>query len=131
MSEPLASKIIFREEAPGLRLGVAPPSAVTGAVGIAERGPIGVPVLCTSWEDYLRVFGGFTPNADLALAAMGFFQNGGSQLCLLLSQWHKQIEWHGRYALSFQQQFIPHIVFELRPTFFCYLPLQWWFRLTK
>jgi hypothetical protein len=37
-------------------------------------------VLCTSFDDFQTKFGGFTPDSDLALAAMGFFENGGAQL---------------------------------------------------
>jgi hypothetical protein len=33
-----------------------------------------------SFDDYESKFGGFTADSDLALAAMGFFQNGGSEL---------------------------------------------------
>jgi hypothetical protein len=49
-------------------------------VGITERGPIDEAVLCTSFDEFQDRFGGFTPISDLALAAMGFFENGGSQL---------------------------------------------------
>jgi hypothetical protein len=50
---------------------------VIGAVGLTQRGPIGIPVLCTAAE-VDRVFGGFTQNSDLRLALKGFFENGGS-----------------------------------------------------
>jgi len=39
-----------------------------------------VAVLCSSFDELQTKFGGFTPDSDLALAAMGFFENGGSQL---------------------------------------------------
>jgi hypothetical protein len=53
---------------------------VLGAVGITERGPVGKAVLVTSFEEFVETFGGFTPNSDLALAAQGFFENGGQIL---------------------------------------------------
>jgi Bacteriophage tail sheath protein len=78
--ELLSSKVAIVEERPALRGIPGLPTSVAGAVGIAERGPIGQAVLCTSWEEYQRTFGGFTTQSDLALAALGFFQNGGAQL---------------------------------------------------
>lgn len=77
----LSSKVVVREEEPRVRGISAGPTAVCGAVGVARRGPIGEAVLCTSFEDFYRRFGGFTDHeSDLAVAAMGFFANGGSQL---------------------------------------------------
>ncbi|MCU0687955.1 MAG: hypothetical protein MUF34_37875 [Polyangiaceae bacterium] len=76
----LSSKIVVVEEEPRVRGIPSAPTSIAGAVGITERGPIAIPVLCTSFEDYQRAFGGFTQNSDLALAALGFFQNGGTHL---------------------------------------------------
>ncbi|MCP3104520.1 phage tail sheath protein [Myxococcus sp. K15C18031901] len=78
--ELLSSKIVVEEEEPRVRGIPSAPTSVAGAVGLAERGPIGQAVLCTSFEEYRATFGGFTPDSDLALAAMGFFENGGSHL---------------------------------------------------
>ncbi|WP_338869404.1 phage tail protein [Myxococcus stipitatus] len=78
--ELLSSKVVVVEEEPRVRGIPSAPTSVAGAVGLAERGPIGKPVLCTSMEDYQATFGGFTPDSDLAIAAMGFFENGGSRL---------------------------------------------------
>lgn len=76
----LSAKIAIVEEEPRVRAIQAAPTAVTGAVGICERGPIGVPTLVTSFEEYVRIFGGYAANADMPLAAQGFFENGGQQL---------------------------------------------------
>ena len=76
----LSSKVVVIEEEPRVRGVPTIPTSVAGAVGITQRGPIGQPVLCTSPEDFEVRFGGFTADADLTLAAMGFFENGGSQL---------------------------------------------------
>ena len=76
----LSSKVVIVEEEPKVRGVPTAPTSVAGAVGITERGPIGEAVLCSSFEDYQARFGGFTADSDLALAAMGFFENGGSQL---------------------------------------------------
>lgn len=81
MSEDLgASKVIISEEAPRVRSIQAAPTAVTAMLGITERGPIGQPILCTSFDDYERVFGGFTRDADVPLGAAGFFETGGGVL---------------------------------------------------
>jgi hypothetical protein len=76
----LSSKVVIVEEEPRVRGITSAPTSVAGAVGVTERGPIGEAVLCSSFDEFQTRFGGFTPDSDLALAAMGFFENGGSQL---------------------------------------------------
>jgi phage tail sheath protein FI len=73
----LASKVVILEEEPRLRNIATLPTAIVGAVGITERGPVGQAVLVTSFEEFVATFGGFTLNSDLALAASAFFENGG------------------------------------------------------
>jgi uncharacterized protein len=53
---------------------------IAGFVGIAERGPLHLPVKITSWTAYTSTFGGHLPHAYLADAVEGFFANGG-QIC--------------------------------------------------
>jgi phage tail sheath protein FI len=75
-------------------------TSTAGAVGVTERGPTSdKPVLCTSFADFERTFGGFLPvpdppianrwNFDAAeggrwwlfpLSVKGFFDNGGQRL---------------------------------------------------
>lgn len=76
----LSSKVVVVEEEPRIRGIPSAPTSVAGAVGLTQRGPIGKAVLCTSFEEFHARFGGFTKYSGLALAAMGFFENGGSQL---------------------------------------------------
>ncbi len=76
----LASKVVIVEEEPRVRSVPALPTAVLGAVGITERGPVGKAVLCTSFEEFVETFGGYTPNSDLALAVQAYFENGGQIL---------------------------------------------------
>ena len=76
-SQLLASKVVIVEEEPRFRNVPALATAVLGAVGITERGPVGQPVVCNSFEEFVDTFGGFTPNSDLALAMNAFFANGG------------------------------------------------------
>ena len=87
----LSSKVVVVEEEPRVRGIPALPTSVAGAVGITERGPIDEAVLCTSFEEFEQRFGGFTQNSDLALAAMGFFENGGSQLWVVRTVHHNDI----------------------------------------
>lgn len=75
----LSSKIAIVEEEPTVRPIAGAQTAVTGMVGITERGPFG-PNLVTSFEEYAKVYGGYTANADVALHAKGFFENGGQNL---------------------------------------------------
>jgi phage tail sheath protein FI len=55
-------------------------TAACGMIGVAERGPLNVPTLVTSWEQFLRKFGGYIQSGYLAYAARSFFDNGGAQL---------------------------------------------------
>jgi len=80
MAELLSSKVLLTEEPPKFRLFPALSSSVTGIVGTAAWGPIGVPTLCTSLEEFDRTFGGYLGQFELALSARLFFSNGGRQL---------------------------------------------------
>lgn len=50
---------------------------VTGFVGVADRGPLHVPVRVESWTQFVTRFGGHTRTGFLAYAVKGFFANGG------------------------------------------------------
>jgi phage tail sheath protein FI len=60
-------------------------TSTAGLVGVAERGPLNVPVLITSEGDYRRAYGGGLRPDDfddcwyLPLAIRGFFQNQGQR----------------------------------------------------
>ena len=49
-------------------------------VGVAERGPINMPTLVTSWDQFIKKFGSYTQAGYLAYAARAFFDNGGRVL---------------------------------------------------
>jgi hypothetical protein len=49
-------------------------------VGVTQRGPAHKATLCTSFDEYQAAFGGYAVGAEVALAAKGYFENGGSQL---------------------------------------------------
>lgn len=50
---------------------------VAGFVGIAQRGPLDVPVPVQSWRQFEAHFGGFTGAGYLGYAVRAFFENGG------------------------------------------------------
>jgi phage tail sheath protein FI len=51
-------------------------AAVAGFVGIAEKGPVGVPTRVTGWHGFVAAFG-CARDGYLADAVRGFFANGG------------------------------------------------------
>lgn len=77
-TELLASKVVILEEEPNIPSITALPSAVCLCEGITERGPIADRALFTSNEEYQRKHGGFTADSEVAIAAWGFFYQGGS-----------------------------------------------------
>lgn len=76
-SELLASDIVIVEEEPRVSSIPSIPTAVLGGVGVTERGPFG-PTLIQSFDTWVATFGGYTATADLTLAALGYFVNGGA-----------------------------------------------------
>lgn len=75
-----ASKVTTPEESPRVRQIQGVPTADTGMVAVTERGPVGEAVLCTSFEEWQRVFGNDIANGDGCVAARGFFEEGGQRL---------------------------------------------------
>jgi uncharacterized protein len=77
---------VYIEEVEGSQPIEGVSTSTSGMVGVAERGPVNVPMLVTSFADYQRTFGGYL-NPDLypdrwylPHAVEGFFQNGGKRL---------------------------------------------------
>src|SRR6476469_3265107 len=52
---------------------------IAGCAGIAERGPLDLPVPVQSWRQFVSWFGDVTPVGYLAYAVRGFFENGGAR----------------------------------------------------
>lgn len=75
-----ASKITIEEEAPRVRQIQGVPTADTGMVAITEKGPVGSSVLCTTFDQWERIFGGDIANGDGCNSARGFFAEGGQHL---------------------------------------------------
>lgn len=80
MAQLLSSKVVIEEEEPRIRNIDAVQTSIAAMVGVTERGPVNVPTLVTSFDEYKQYFGGFTADSDVALAAQGFFENGGQFL---------------------------------------------------
>jgi phage tail sheath protein FI len=74
MAELLASKVVIQEEEPQLRSIPAESTAVIAVVGVAQRGPVGVATLITSWDEYVRIFGGYTADGELPMAVRGIYR---------------------------------------------------------
>jgi uncharacterized protein len=51
-------------------------TSTTGFLGLTERGPVS-PNLITSYDEFERLYGGFTDGSYLAYSIDGFFRNGG------------------------------------------------------
>ena len=87
MPEYLAPGVYVEEVDTGSKPIEGVSTSTCGVVGVAERGPIDVPVLVTSVGDYNRWFGGqLRPGDDygehryLPHAVEGFFTNGGKRV---------------------------------------------------
>lgn len=78
--ELLASKIIFNDSEPGVNANADNPQTISVVVGTSERGPIGVATLVTGWAEFVKVFGSHYANGGLAIQALEFFAEGGTQL---------------------------------------------------
>lgn len=71
--------------APGVHVAPPPPARggidartdVAGFVGVAAKGPLDTAVAVEGWPQFVATFGEFMPNAFLAYAVRGFFDNGG------------------------------------------------------
>ena len=86
MPEYLAPDVYVEEIDTGSKPIEGVSTSTAGSVGVTERGPVGVPILTTSWGEYRRWFGDLL-NADLygdhrffPHAVEGFFTNGGKRL---------------------------------------------------
>jgi hypothetical protein len=60
-------------------------TSTAGFVGFAERGPLNIPTLVTSFAEYQSIFGGYLPKSTgdlrwLAYAVEAFFNNGGQRV---------------------------------------------------
>lgn len=91
MPEYLAPGVYVEEIDTGTKPIEGVSTSTAGMIGVAERGPVNVPILVTSYGEYTRVFGerlnilDFSssptdPHCYLAQAVEGFFLNGGKRV---------------------------------------------------
>ncbi|MGI9393737.1 MAG: hypothetical protein ACR2OY_03755, partial [Boseongicola sp.] len=88
MPEYLSPAVYVEEVAAGPRPIEGVSTSTTGMVGVTERGPENIPVLCTSMGDYRRIFGEDLPFGEFSdpsgrvhghtfQAVKSYFENGG------------------------------------------------------
>ena len=87
MPEYLSPGVYIEEVSTGPRPIEGVGTAMAGFVGFADNGPINKPTLITSWEQYVKVFGGLQEGGTrtgfskygyyLGQSIFGFFNNGG------------------------------------------------------
>lgn len=71
---------VYYERVDANALGIAAiRTDITGFVGIAQRGPLHIPVPVKSWRQFQSYFGSFTGAGYLSYAVRGFFENGGKR----------------------------------------------------
>lgn len=76
----LASEVSIEEEGPAVRSIPTLPTAVVGAVGTSQRGPVGKRKLANSPDEWERNFGGHVSTSESSLFVKMFFENGGKEL---------------------------------------------------
>lgn len=79
MAQRLSSKVITQEADPQVVQLVVGETGIGAMLGVTERGPFEA-TLVTSPGEFRRIYGGYTTNADGALAVDGFFGEGGRKL---------------------------------------------------
>lgn len=73
---------VYNEETSKPRPVTAVPTSIAVFAGVCVRGPVNVPTLVQSWDDFERRFDGYDEDRtqwELAYAVRGFFDNGGEQ----------------------------------------------------
>lgn len=76
----LSSKLIIQEEPPSLRTIQGVATGIVACAGISSRGPIGVSTPCSSFEEFVKVFGPDTSAGISVSAVRGYFAGGGQRL---------------------------------------------------
>jgi len=78
---------VYIEEVPGSKPIEGVGTATGAFVGIAEKGPIGEPILVTNFTQFVDTFGGFVAHGYLAYAVQQFFNEGGTR-CYVVRTCH-------------------------------------------
>lgn len=76
----LSSKTVVQEEEPSLRVIQNVATGILACLGITAKGPVGVSTLLTSFEQFVKIFGGDISSGFATSAIRGFFAGGGQRL---------------------------------------------------
>ena len=81
---PLTAPGVYVQEVlSGNRTVVGVATSITAFLGRTARGPVDVPTSVTSFEDFVKLFGGLSRNHALTYAVEDFFLNGGTQAIIV------------------------------------------------
>ena len=80
MAELLSSKVVKIEEPPRLRTIPTTSVSVTAMNGRTEKGPVRVPTLVTSFDEYVDIYGGHIVGSTFTAEVEQAFLNGTQQL---------------------------------------------------
>jgi phage tail sheath protein FI len=84
MPVTLTAPGVYIEEIPsGVRTITGVATSVTAFIGRAQRGPVNVPTLISSFGDFQRTFGGLWLDAPMSYAVRDFFLSGGGQAVIV------------------------------------------------
>src|SRR5258708_7212532 len=75
--------VYIKEIPSGVRTITGVATSIAAFVGWAARGPTDRAVLCLSWSDFERTFGGLDSRSYLGYAVSQFFGNGGTQAYII------------------------------------------------
>jgi len=73
--------------------------------GISEKGPVGIPILIKSFDEYLKQYGGFDTEGVLPLSVYSFFKCGGKE-CVVTRIAHKESVKEAELELECQKGFV-------------------------
>lgn len=84
MPVTLTAPGVYIEEIPsGVRTITGVATSVTAFIGRAQRGPVNVPTLISSFGDFQRTFGGLWLDGPMSYAVRDFFLSGGGQAVIV------------------------------------------------
>jgi len=84
MANMLSYPGVYIEEVPsGVRTLTGVATSITAFIGAAVSGDVDEPVMCNSWADFERRYGGLAVDLPLSYAVKDFFLNGGSQALIV------------------------------------------------
>jgi uncharacterized protein len=83
MQERLHPGVYVEEVPPAVRPIEGVSTSTAAFLGVAERGPVGKPVLVTSFTEYQNKFGTFIDGSFFTYSVLNFFENGGRKCYII------------------------------------------------